>query len=112
MTSKNKPVTLCDGRDCSCNSCHPSHSWAQQEYDMGVKAGRCAGFDEGYRDGLKGNCFDDCVTNDLRGASKPFRDGYFWAYTRAYSRGFEQGKCERPCERPINGGGWSWRIRW
>ena len=100
------------GRDCSCNSCHPSQNWAQREYDTGVKAGRCEGFDECYADGLKGRRFDDCVSKDLSCVSEPFRDGYHWAFSRAYARGFEQGQCERPCERPIRGGGWSWRIRW
>jgi len=100
------------GCECGGNGCGPSRSWAQQEYDLGVKAGRHDGFDRGYADGAKGRCFDDCVTSEPCDVSKPFRDGYFWAFDRAYARGYEQGKYERSCHQPRGRSEWNWNIRW
>lgn len=76
-------------------NCIPIDSWATREFERGQRAGRNEGFDAGYRDGLRGDCFDQRIRLDLCRLSRPFEDGYRSTFKRAYGEGFERGRCER-----------------
>jgi hypothetical protein len=80
--------------------CRPSpNAWAAREYERGVQAGHSDGFNNGYRDGLRGDRFCADPRIDFCRLSRPFQDGYRSDYGCEYREGFEKGRSERQCQR-------------
>lgn len=85
--------------------CAPARP-VSREYLRGLEAGRCAGFDEGFSDGLRGRCFDSCPVSQPCHVSRQFLAGYLDGYSRGYAAGYDKGDWERRnrCHRPC----WTW----
>lgn len=76
--------------------CEPvCESYADRERNRGFAVGKDAGFDAGYRDGIRGSCFDDCPTASLCRVSDFFERGYRAGFSRAYADGYARGKADR-----------------
>ena len=73
----------------------PCDSYADRERERGFLAGREAGFDAGYRDGIRGTCYSDCPTASFCHVSDFFARGYRAGFGRAYADGYARGKAER-----------------
>lgn len=74
------------------------------DYERGMSVGKDAGYDAGFRDGVRAMCYDACPTASFCNVNASFERGYRAAFARAYADGFARGKAER-CEirphRPV-----------
>jgi len=61
-------------------------------YELGLRAGRARGHQQGYHDGLYGRTFCGTAPADAyRSCDRAYATGFCAGYTEAYARGYRQG---------------------